>query len=104
MAGYHGVGGGEAEFLRADANRDVWVLDTTAKPVRTYSAPLDQLPATLLPVKDQWASTAQHSFQDGPNLYIAGGYGQDHNGDWVTYPQISSVDLPRLITPLLERH
>ena len=96
-AGYHGVGGGSAEFLRADANGEVWVLDTTVKPVRTYHAPLDQLTGELLPVKDQWASTAQLSFQDGPTLYIAGGYGEDHRGDWVTYPQISTVDLPRLI-------
>src|SRR5437773_1694753 len=80
IAGYHSVGGGMAEFLRADANREVWVVDTTVKPARTYHAPLDKLPFALTPVKDQWASTAQLHYQDGAKLYICGGYGQDHDG------------------------
>jgi hypothetical protein len=97
VAGYHSVGGGMAEFLRADANREVWVIDTTVKPARTYHAPLEKLPAALTPVKDQWASTAQLHYQDGAKLYICGGYGQDHEGAWVTFPLISQVDLPSLI-------
>jgi hypothetical protein len=96
-AGYHSVGGGPAEFLRADANRQVWVIDTTVRPARTYHAPLDSLPANLNAVKDQWAATGQLHFQDGPKLYICGGYGQDHMGKWVTFPVISEVDLPQLI-------
>jgi hypothetical protein len=97
VAGYHSVGGGMAEFLRADANREVWVIDTTVKPARTYHVPLEKLPAALTPVKDQWASTAQLHYQDGAKLYICGGYGQDHEGAWVTFPLISQVDLPSLI-------
>ena len=97
IAGYHSVGGGSADFLRADANRDVWVVDTTVHPARTYHVPLSALPASHAPVKDQWAATAQLYYQDGHTLYIAGGYGEDHNGKWVTFPVISQVDLPSLI-------
>src|SRR5258708_11272955 len=44
ISGYHAVGGGSAEFLKADANRDVWVIDTTVKPAKTYRVPVAQLP------------------------------------------------------------
>jgi hypothetical protein len=104
MAGYHSVGGGMAEFLRADSNRDVWVVDTTVTPVKTYHAPLTQLPSKLAPVQDQWASTGQLYFQDGAQLYIAGGYGQDHEGQWVTYPLLSRVELPQLIDGVMHGH
>ena len=100
--GYHSVGGGTAEFLRADANREVWVVDTTVSPARTYHVPLDQLPENLACVRDQWGSTAQLSFQDGSQLYIAGGYGQDGGGKWVTFPLISRVDLPQLIDGVIK--
>jgi hypothetical protein len=100
-AGYHSVGGGPAEFLRTDANREVWVIDTTVHPARTYHAPLDLLPANLNAVKDQWAATGQLYFQDGSKLYISGGYGQDHTGKWVTFPILSQVDLPELIDAVM---
>ncbi len=100
-AGYHNAGGGAAEFLRSDANRDIWVVDTTVNPARTYRVPVAQLPEALAPVKDQWTSTGQLYYQDGPNLYICGGYGEDHNGNWVTYPIISTVDLPQLIESVM---
>ena len=100
-AGYHSVGGGAAEFLRSDANREVWVVDTTVNPSRTYHASVDQLPQSLAVVRSQWASTAQLYFQDGPRLYIAGGYGEDGAGKWVTFPVISRIDLPQLIESVL---
>src|SRR5260370_28653062 len=65
ISGYHAVGGGSAEFLQADANRDVWVIDTNVKPARTYHMPLSQLPARLAVVRAHWASTGQLYFQDG---------------------------------------
>ncbi len=97
ISGYHAVGGGSAEFLRADANRDVWVIDTTTKPARTYHAAVSQLPATLGVVGAQWSSTGQLYFQDGQQLYICGGYGQDENGRWSTFDVISRVNLPGLV-------
>jgi hypothetical protein len=101
IAGYHSVGGGPAEFLRADANRDVWVVDTTVRPARTYHVPVAALPDSLTPVKDQWTSTGQLYFQDGSKLYICGGYGQDHRGQSLTFPLISQVDLPLLIEDVI---
>ena len=101
-AGYHSVGGGPAEFLRTDANQDVWVVDTTTHPARTYHVPVASLPESLAPVKDQWTSTGQLYFQDGPKLYICGGYGQDHLGKWLTFPLVSQIDLPGLIDGVME--
>ena len=104
IAGYHGVGGGSAEFLRADADRDVWVIDTTVRPARTYHAPVAELPSMLAPVKDEWTASGALYFQDGQSLYIAGGYGQNAHGDWVTFPMLTKVDLPRLIDGVMRGH
>jgi hypothetical protein len=101
-AGYHNAGGGPAEFLRRDANRDIWVVDTTVQPARTYHVPVMQLPETLAPVKDEWMSTGQLYYQDGSKLYVGGGYGEDRGGKWVTYPLISEVDLPELIESVMQ--
>src|SRR5262245_44379405 len=72
ISGYHAVGGGSAEFLNADANREIWVVDTTVQPARTYHVPVAQMPAGLTPVKEQWSSTGQLYFQDEDSLYICG--------------------------------
>ena len=97
VGGYHAAGGRSAEFLRADSNRAVWVIDTTVMPARTYHVDLDQLPQRLLPVRAQWASTGQLYFQDGDQLYICGGYGQDDTGKWATFDVVSRVRVPDLI-------
>jgi hypothetical protein len=104
IAGYHSVGGGAAEFLEKDANQDVWVVDTNVTPAKTYHAPISQLPASLTAVKDQWTSAALLYVQDGAKLYVAGGYGRDHTGKWITFPVISQVDLPQLIDGVMQGH
>ena len=96
-AGYHATGGAEAEFLRSQSNRRVWVVDPNVEPVRVYCASLDTLPESMISVRDQLASTAQLSFQDGDTFYIAGGYGQNQAGRWLTYPMLSVIKLPTLI-------
>lgn len=97
-AGYHGVGGSESDFPRKGANSKIWVVDPTGEgPARIYSFPVTKLPASLGNVKDQWMSSNPLFFQDGPTLYIAGGYGQNSQGAWVTYPVLSAVNLPALI-------
>ncbi len=101
-SGYHAVGGGSAEFLRADANRDVWIIDTSVRLPRTYHVSLEQLPPKLAVVGAQWASTGQLYFQDGEQLYICGGYGQDEKGNWSTFDVISRVNLPRLIDGIMQ--
>ncbi len=102
MVGYHALGGATADFSRADANRQVWVVDTTTRPAKTYSVPVDLLPERLALVKDEWMSTGQLFYQDGSALYIAGGYGQDSSGHWVTFPLLSRVDLPSLIHGVMQ--
>jgi hypothetical protein len=97
IGGYHAVGGRSSEFLRADANRDVWVIDATSMPAKTYRAPLTQLPPALGMIESQWASTGQLYYQDADELYICGGYGQEENGKWVTFDVISRVNVPMLV-------
>jgi hypothetical protein len=98
IAGYHALGGGSADFSPADANREVWVIDTNVTPARTSHVPLTTLPAKLQAIRDEWATTGQLSYQDGPSLYIAGGYGQDSSGHWVTSQVVSKIDLPAFIS------
>ena len=102
ISGYHAVGGGSAEFLRADANREVWIIDITVKPHRTYHLPVAQLPPRLSAVAAHWASTGQLYFQDGEQLYICGGYGQDEKGEWSTFDVISRINLPALINGVMQ--
>ena len=96
--GYHGVGAADADFPRDRANTSIWVVDPTGDgPARTFRFPVASLPASLAQVKDQWMSSNPLSFQDHDTLYLAGGYGQDSRGNWVTYPILSSVHLPSLV-------
>jgi hypothetical protein len=97
ISGYHAVGGGSADFLRADANRDVWVIDTTVKPPHTYHAAVTQMPVRLAAVRAQWMSTGQLYFQDGDQLYTCGGYGENEQGKWVTFDVVSRINLPVLV-------
>ncbi len=102
LAGYHGVGGAEADFPRNGANIKIWVVDPTGTgPARTYSLPVSTLPSSLGPVKDQWVSSNILFFQDGDTLYLAGGYGQNSSGEWVTYAILSSVHLPTLVDSVM---
>jgi hypothetical protein len=102
ISGYHAVGGGSAEFLRADANRDVWVVDTNVRPARTYHVSVSQLPGRFAALQAQWTSTGQLYFQDGDNLYICGGYGQDEHGHWSTFDIVSRVSLPALTDAVIQ--
>ncbi len=96
--GYHGVGAADADFPRAASNDRIWVVDADGNgPARTYSMRVAQLPASLAAVKDQWLSSNPLFFQDQTTLYLAGGYGLNSTGKWVTYPILSAVDLPALI-------
>jgi hypothetical protein len=104
IAGYHNVGGGSADFLKADANKEVWVVDTTQTPSGTFHVPVAQLPDRLRSVADQWSSTGILYSQDGADLYIGGGYGEDHAGKWVTFPLLSRVHLPALIEGVMHGH
>jgi hypothetical protein len=101
--GYHGVGTADADFPRDRSNDRIWVIDPGVSGIaKTYSFPIAQLPAHLHGVKDQWLSSNPLFFQDKDTLYLAGGYGIDSEGKWVTYPVLSSVDLPSLVEGVIE--
>jgi hypothetical protein len=99
--GYHGVGTAEANFPRAGGNEKIWIVDLASS--QTYSFPVANLPAALGAVKDQWVSSNLLFFQDKNTLYLAGGYGANSNGELVTYPLLSSVDLPSLIKGVMNK-
>jgi hypothetical protein len=96
--GYHGVGQGDVDFPRARANQRIWVIEPPSSGrAKMYSFSVADLPASLSMVKDQWFSSNLLHFQDKDTLYLAGGYGENSKGELVTYPVISSVNLPALV-------
>ncbi len=96
--GYHGVGQGDVDFPRTKANQQIWVIEPPASgPAKVYSFAVASLPSSLSLVKDQWMSSNLLHFQDKDTLYLAGGYGENSAGDPVTYPVVSSVNLPALV-------
>jgi len=96
------VGQGDVDFPRAKANQRIWVIDPPSDgPAKVYSFAVADLPATLSRVKDQWISSNLLFFQDKDTLYLAGGYGQDSSGALVTYPLVSSVNLPALVDSVI---
>lgn len=101
--GYHGVGAAEADFPRAGSNDRIWVIAPGRdRAARTYSFPVAQLPGSLGPAKDQWVSSNLLFFQDKETLYLAGGYGVNSQGQWVTHQVLSSVSLPALIEGVIK--
>jgi hypothetical protein len=96
--GYHGVGQGDVDFPRSRANLKIWVIEPPGlAPAKVYSIAVAELPDSLAAVKDQWVSTSLLHFQDKDTLYLAGGYGENSSGEMVTYPILSSVNLPALV-------
>jgi hypothetical protein len=96
--GYHGVGQGDVDFPRSKANQRIWVVEPPASgPAKVYSFAVADLPASFSQVKDQWVSSDLLHFQDKDTLYLVGGYGQNSAGEMVTYPLVSSVNLPALV-------
>ena len=100
--GYHGVGAADADFPRSGSNAKIWVIDPGGVPAKTYSMPVSLLPENLESVKDQWVSSNLLFFQDKATLYLAGGYGVNSEGKFVTFPVLSSVDLPSLVDGVMK--
>jgi len=102
--GYHAAGGKDADFPRSGANNRIWLVEPSKiGPARVWSVPLANLPASLDAVKDQWMSTNPAFVQDKDTLFLAGGYGQNVAGAWVTYPILSAVRLPALVKAITEQ-
>ena len=100
--GYHGVGQGDVDFPLTKANQRIWVIEPAASgPAKVFSFPVADLPPSLSAVKEQWVSTNLLHFQDKDTLYLVGGYGQNSAGEMVTYPLVSSVNLPALVQSVM---
>jgi len=103
IGGYHGVGQGDVDFPRTRANQRIWVIEPPSSGrMKVFSFPVADLPASLAAVKDQWLSSNVLHFQDKDTLYLAGGYGENSRGELVTYPLISSVNLPALVGGVMQ--
>lgn len=101
--GYHQTGGRDTDFARSQANQKIWVIDTTGPaPHKIYSSPLAALPDNLAPVRDQWMASNLLHCQVSDTLYIAGGYGENSDHQWVTYPILSAVSLPALVEGVMD--
>jgi hypothetical protein len=97
--GYHGIGQGDVDFPRTRANQKIWVIEPSSTgPAKVCSFAVADLPASLAVVKDQWMSSNLLHWQDNDTLYLVGGYGQNSAGETVTYPILSAVNLPALVS------
>lgn len=98
--GFHGFASppDDPNFSYGNANTKIWVVDLDSAPhVSSYD--LAKLPAALLPVRDQLASTNMQGYQDGRTLYLTGGYGTNYGGtgSLVTYSMLTAIDVDGLI-------
>jgi len=82
-----------ASFDEAGHNRDILVIDPEKG--RFWYAPIQTLP---LHQQDQLSATNMEFHQDGPTLYLVGGYGYSQTvDDKITYAMLTAVDVPGLI-------
>ncbi|MBK9013466.1 MAG: T9SS type A sorting domain-containing protein [Saprospiraceae bacterium] len=78
-------------------NLSIYVADFATHQV--WSKPLNDLPTDLL---EQLQSSNMEFVQRGDVLYITGGYGYSLAvGEWVTYPYLTAVDLPGLVSAVV---
>lgn len=83
-------------FPAAQNNTDIYVVDIANSQIA--SASVNNLPIGL---KEQLQSTNMNFHQDGDTLYIIGGYGfSTSSNDHITYPYLSTIDVPGLITAI----
>jgi hypothetical protein len=95
--GLHGFNGAapDENFPPASQNRNVWVLDLANR--QTWHRSLDDASAGLSAAVVASLSPSNTEFyQSGNSLYVAGGYGVDENGDYVTFDTLTAIDLPTL--------
>lgn len=85
-----------AAFDQAGQNNALLVVDPLTQ--QTWSAALSSLPTDL---QEQLSATNLLFHQDGNLLYIIGGYGYSQTaGDHVTFPFLTMIELPDLITAI----
>lgn len=84
-------------FPESEANTYVWLINPETGDHLKFA--VDNL---TVPFRDPLKATNPQYAQDGPVLYIAGGYGKSATtGDFVTFPVLTAVDLPQLVSAML---
>ena len=86
-----------ASFDKAGQNDQLIVVDPVG--LKKWSAPLSSLP---IPMQEQLSSTNMEFQQDGPYLYVAGGYGYSNSeADHITYPYLTAIKVPEVIKSII---
>lgn len=83
-------------FPAAQNNTDIYVVDVANN--QFWSSTVNVLPAGI---KEQLQSTNMNFYQEEDTLYIIGGYGFSvTSNDHITYPYLTSINIPGLITAI----
>lgn len=83
-------------FPESQNNTDIYVVDVAGSQVT--SASVNSLPVNI---REQLQSTNMNFHQSGDTLYIIGGYGYSPTAaDHITYPFLTTVNIPGLITAI----
>ena len=86
-----------ASFDKEGQNDQLIVVDPVGQ--KTWSVPLTSLP---IPIQEQLSSTNMEFQQDGPFLYITGGYGYSNSeADHITYPYLTAIKVPEVIKSII---
>lgn len=86
-----------ATFDVAGQNPMLTVADPVSQQV--WSTPISSLPVS---VQEQLRSTNMEFHQEGNFLYLIGGYGYSNTmGDHVTFPYLTAIDVPMVISAIL---
>ena len=85
-------------FPNAQNNTTIYVVDVETQ--QFWTASVNSLSTGL---KEQLQSTNMNFHQDGDTLYIIGGYAYSSSAnDHVTFDKLTAVDVPNLITAVIE--
>ena len=91
-----GGNGNNRPFPAFNSNKTIYIVDPVAKQVWT-----DDLSSLSTDLQDQMSSTNTSFYQDGDDLYIIGGYGENSAGNHVTYSFITAIDVPSIINNII---
>lgn len=84
-------------FPQAQNNTAIYVIDINTQ--QYWSAPLTSLSTSI---QEQLQSTNMNFYQDKDSLYLIGGYAYSPTaGDHITFPYLTSVNIPSLINAVM---
>ena len=82
-----------ATFPAKYNNKRIWVINKDSS--KTWSV---ALPSQYM---DFLSSTNTQHYQEGNILYVCGGYGQNSDGDYVTYSNLAAIKVNELVNAIL---